>query len=321
MLSDYSAAQNLQTRARQDTKDPKGVPSAPDHLTRIGKSLISGGRVNLARFEDLRESGILFKTDGVVQQVNPAATKLTSLILDDFVVSALQKDPLAQFVLTPEGGCPELAPWRTAIGGIEVSKTTVYFRHKEGYVFPVTSAALPIVGGGGQLEGAIQLFEQTTSNSRRRRIEFMDPQESFHYRLFSELERPEIRLVRRELLATLGSRQKFGVMVARLTNHDALAANFGQDGRAEALAVLGETMRQCLRSTDLVVQWADDRYLICLRIQDEADLETVRARMRLVLPWMRMSWWGKQYEIECGMTNRLVSAGDKLEEVDYWARS
>jgi diguanylate cyclase (GGDEF)-like protein/PAS domain S-box-containing protein len=160
----------------------------------------------------------------------------------------------------------------------------VFFHHRNGHEVPVTVRTTPILGDRGTVLGAAQIFSDNSSTEDLGRK-------------IRELERMALL----DSLTKLGNRRygqmnlsgklrelkrygwPFGVLFIDIDKFKAVNDTYGHEAGDRVLRLVATTIRNGLRSSDVVVRWGGEEFVAIIASVDEEKLRHVGEKLRALV--------------------------------------
>lgn len=188
---------------------------------------------------------------------------------------------------------------------------TVFLLHEQGHRIPAWITCTPVFDEKQKCVGAVEVFDRSATSpvrQRRRRdfndAQFLHPATGVRNRILTKArieEAIEFSKVKRRLT---------GLLYVNIDGLHQITLQLGPEGGNRALRMVGQTMDNCLRVTDYVGHWEDDRFVVILDIKQPQDLELVAARMRGLIEKSGFTWWGSFIHVTASTGATLVRGED-----------
>ena len=115
----------------------------------------------------------------------------------------------------------------------------------------------------------------------------------------------------REKLTTFAEHNiPFGVMIIQVDHMGQLRSMRGPAVVPTILRVVGQTVENCLRPTDLLGCWSDNRFLAVLMECKESEVVHVGDRVRRMVGQSKIVWWGDVLSVTCTFGGTGCRTGD-----------
>jgi len=171
-------------------------------------------------------------------------------------------------------GCPMQA---TMADGRE-REVEVFLHHKAGHRVPITVSAVPIRGAGGEIVGAVEVFNdisrQVLAQDRIRELEalsLLDPLTGAGNRRYAEI----------SLTSRLSEKKRYhlpvGLLFVDVDRFKSVNDRFGHAVGDEVLRVVGRSLAAALRAGDFLGRWGGEEFIVLIgglegrRLRDAGD--------------------------------------------------
>jgi diguanylate cyclase (GGDEF)-like protein/PAS domain S-box-containing protein len=215
---------------------------------------------------------------------NRGAEGLTGYPAEE-VLGRLCKDGLLQH-MDPDGkllcndGCPMEA---SMLDGRERAQE-LFLHHKKGHRVPIMVRAIPIRGTTGEIEGAVEVFNdisgQVLAAERIRELEalsLIDPLTGAGNRRYAEI----------QLNSRLAEKKRYGLRLGLLfLDLDRFKSINDRHGHAvgdDVLRVVGKTLSSTLRAGDFLGRWGGEEFVVLVGGLDARRLTEAGQRVRTLV--------------------------------------
>ncbi len=182
-------------------------------------------------------------------------------------------------------------------------QAAVYLRHKHGYRVPVSVRIVPITGANGKVVGALETFRVTDKldywKARTAELEglaFIDQVTGIPNRRFQETQLDrllhEFQCIDEPFILGMIDLDHF-----KLTND-----SHGHQTGDCVLRLVGQTLLNCMRGTDIVGRWGGDEFAVLLPRTDVTKARQILERARVLVA-------ESATPIESGIVKTSVSIG------------
>ncbi|MEN6408548.1 MAG: diguanylate cyclase [Anaerolineaceae bacterium] len=208
--------------------------------------------------------------------------------------------------------CSAMCPLAKTMADGQPRENEVYLRHKSGHRVPVHVRVTPLLDDAGAIIGAVEIFNDNTSQiAFRRRLEeitniaMKDPLTGLTNRRYMELEisRHLAQYQRKEI-------GEFGVLFIDLDNFKGINDTFGHEAGDLVLKMVSQTLANSLRQRDLLGRWGGDEFIAIIDGVDTEQLAVIanRACVLTSTTWQSFNGVPCSPTISIGVT--LVHPGD-----------
>ncbi len=228
--------------------------------------------------DNLTEGIYFLDRDRRITCWNRGAERLTGYPAQE-VLGRCCADGLLQH-MDPEGRllCHDGCPMEAAMADGREREAEVFLHHKAGHRVPITVRAVPIRGTGGEVVGAVQIFNdisrQVLAEDRIRELEaqsLLDPLTGAGNRRYAEI----------SLTSRLSEKKRYGLPVGLLfvdiDRFKSVNDRFGHPAGDEVLRVVGRTLAAASRSNDFLGRWGGEEFIVLIaglegrRLRDAAE--------------------------------------------------
>ncbi len=180
--------------------------------------------------------------------------------------------------------CRSDCPVRKTLKDGTFQNLNAYLLHRDGYRLPVAIRVIPFTGPDGATVGAAQIFADTSPKLAMPpgiddlgRRELLDPlTETGNQQYLKIALAARIEEMRR-------FRIPFGILYADIDQFSSIPQSYGREVGQKVIQMVAKTLRSNLRFTDIVGRWGTDKFLLILLNVDEAKLNVVGNKLRLLV--------------------------------------
>ena len=190
----------------------------------------------------------------------------------------------------------------------------VYLHHKQGHRVPVHVRVAPIIGAGGAVIGAIEVFSDNSAKMSAlhrvqdlERVAYVDSLTGLASRALTDI---TLR-ARLDELSRYG--WPFGVLFVDIDQFKAVNDRFGHEAGDTILRAVGNTLRGGARTFDLVGRWGGEEFVAILANTDTNKLNVIADRFRALVETSVVSAAGAEHVVTISVGGTLAAAGDTVE--------
>jgi diguanylate cyclase (GGDEF)-like protein/PAS domain S-box-containing protein len=212
--------------------------------------------------------------------------------------------------------CGATCPFTRTLHEGRPQEARVQLRHKEGHPVHVLMRIAPIRDSHGSIVGIAESFDEQQFASDRDRdqqnlIEHgcVDGVTDVPNREFTEFHLGEI------VASFARYRLPFGIMLVQIDQFDSFRASYGRPAGDAVLRVVAQTMKNSLRPSDFLGRWAKDEFLAILTSCGSAEAEKTGERIRKVVRYAGLQWWGDQLAVTSSAGYGIAQAGDTVDSL------
>jgi len=177
--------------------------------------------------------------------------------------------------------CTNGCPLSTTLLDGQRREADVFLRHKLGHRVPVGVRVGPITNRSGQIEGAVEVFNDVSARKQVERrvhelenIAFRDTMTGLPNRRYIELK------VKQSLEELQQFGRPFGLLMFDVDHFKQVNDRHGHDNGDAVLKVISDTMTKSLRANDIVGRWGGEEFLAILLDVDAGLLRGLAERCR-----------------------------------------
>jgi diguanylate cyclase (GGDEF)-like protein/PAS domain S-box-containing protein len=245
---------------------------------------------------------------------NAGAERITGRLRQDVIGHLTRDDLITRAASTPASdllhGSPALAALRDGC----CSESEAFLHHQDGYRIPIKLRTFAVRDARGLVIGAAESFEENIAHSKwnRRQSKLMaygclDSATGVLTREFAES-----RL--RESLTTFYAHPlPFAIFCIFADEMGQVRGKFGPWADHDLLRLIGQTLGQSLRPNDSVGYWEEDEFFVLAAECSRAEVEKVGERLRQMISYARIKWWGEAIRASVSLGGTTVCTGDTLE--------
>ena len=284
----------------------------------------SGSQLPLGLTEEMRTTVLENLSDGVyfvdrqrrILYWNRGAERITGFSKDE-VLGRRCKDNIlnhcddAGTVLCTHH-CPLLA---TMLDG-DQREAHVYLHHRDGHRKPVCIRASPIRDADGRIVGAVETFHDDSAlfDSRQRALELEEAS------MVDPLTGVGNRRLGKATLAGLITQsdsygRSFGLVFADIDSFKLINDQYGHEIGDEALRAVAHTLSDTSRTSDAVVRWGGDEFLVLVADARPSTLELIAERVRALVERTQLMTDGRRVPLTVSVGATVAVRGDTAKRI------
>lgn len=210
----------------------------------------------------------------------------------------------------------DLCPAVKTLKDGQAREEEVYLHHKMGHRVPVAIRVAPIVSPDGLVIGAVEVFSDNTTSvvsrqliSELEKIALLDPLTEVGNRRYAEM----------NLKSRLAEMDRydwpFGVLFMDLDEFKAINDRFGHEVGDDVLRMTARTIRNSLRSFDVVCRWGGEEFLGIIVNVDEERLRAVADKLRAMVEQSSFSFDSQTIRTTISIGATLARGGDTVGDL------
>jgi chemotaxis protein MotB len=184
-------------------------------------------------------------------------------------------------------------------------------QHKSGHQVPVRLTAGPIRDEQGTIIGAAESFDEGFGSSERNRRQSVL---AAHGVLDEATGVACFRFVETQLREQLTMFESypipFSVLCIQIDGMDHVRSTFGAGAVPVVLRTVAQTMENCIRPSDWLGHWFEDRFLCILTECPESQVATVAGRLQDCVHHDEIRWWGEHFTMTISLGGASARQGD-----------
>jgi PAS domain S-box-containing protein/diguanylate cyclase (GGDEF)-like protein len=192
----------------------------------------------------------------------------------------------------------------------------VLLRHREGHLIPVHARATPLRNDSNKVIGATECFEERRFNIAPDRREKQKNPAGGIDAPTGLLDIATTRLRVQESVAEfIEHHLPFCILIAEIDGLAGFKSIHGKDAVEAARIVVGHTLSNALRPTDVVGSWDENRFLAIVKDCNSAAAKSVAERVRKIESYSEVEWWGDELAITVSIGGTVVRHEDKVDSL------
>ncbi len=209
--------------------------------------------------------------------------------------------------------CSIACPLKQTIADGITREAQVSFIHKDGSSIPIFLRTVPYHDGQGNICGAIEIFRKLTGADEMahllqelNNLAYVEPLTKAARRNYGEL------VLEKALAAFITSAAKFGVLLLDIDDFKKINDDFGHATGDYVLTAVSGLIRQNLRSSDLLVRWGGDEFLIIATNTDAEAITRFGHKICCLIADSPLAYNGNQIAVTASIGGTLPVSGDTV---------
>ncbi len=204
-------------------------------------------------------------------------------------------------------------------GAMEQGRTIegqVFLRHRDGHHVPVLVRTTPMLDERGKVVGAVQIFSENTSTAdlgrkvrELERMALLDPLTKLGNRRYGEM------ILSGKLTELKRYGWPFGVLFMDIDKFKAVNDTYGHDTGDRVLRLAAATIRNGLRSSDVVVRWGGEEFVAIVASVDEEKLLHVGEKIRILVERSSMTLGNETRNVTISIGATLARKRDSAASI------
>lgn len=266
--------------------------------------------------EDLQTGLYLLGRDGKIHFWSKGAERITGYRGQDVLGRFAHESLFAH----GEENKTALADARSALSNVlrdgKPVTADVSLRHRDGHSIRVLLRAVPVRDADGAIIGVAESFDEPPSNStwERRKTKLAG------YHCLDEVTGTHNQALTcshlRENLAMFAEhRIPVSILVIQIDQLEHFRSAYGPGALAVVLRAAAQSLEMSLRPTDFLGRYQENYFLAILPECDEPDLGRVVERLKKMVTYAEVRWWGDELSITASFGGATSLKDDTVESI------
>lgn len=177
-------------------------------------------------------------------------------------------------------GCPLVQSFTTG----DTTNTNVFLHHKLGHRVPVTVRSIPTYDEAGQVDGAIELFEDSRQDSVIQKENIKLQEMVVTDELTKAYNRRFIDFYCNNLINEASQFQShFGILFMDIDHFKDVNDRYGHDIGDDVLKMLSATVMNNIRTSDRFGRFGGEEFILIVKLDKEDYLQTLAEKIRMLV--------------------------------------
>jgi diguanylate cyclase (GGDEF)-like protein/PAS domain S-box-containing protein len=210
--------------------------------------------------------------------------------------------------------CQTDCPLVVAMADGQVRESEVCLRHACGHRVPVRLRAAPMRGPNGTIIGAIEIFSEAPAQAGIHKLSanplmevLTDPLTALSSRRYLEAQ------TRAALVETASDQGVCALLLVDIDDLETINRAYGRIVGDKLLAMVGDTLRRGIRTSDIAGRWSGDQFGVVLRGVTYEQLLAVANKLRLLVEHACLREGQHVVRVTVAIGAALARRGDSLE--------
>ena len=211
--------------------------------------------------------------------------------------------------------CGTRCPLKHTIADGRPRECEVFLRHRDGHRLPVRVRSSPIHDQGGNIIGAVEVFDETTTPARHgiwqlQNFGCLDELTAAANRRYGEMR------VRHALEGLNEFGIPFGWLRIALDDIEYLEHRYGYGMVDAAMKTIAGTLDGNLGSLDVLTRWGKTEFRVEVHYSSRLELADVAAKLVALVRVSTLDWWGDRVRISISIGGAVAEPGETLDLVE-----
>lgn len=209
--------------------------------------------------------------------------------------------------------CRDKCPLVYAIENNKYVEKRVYLHHKNGQRVPVFVRVLPLWDEENKVVGAIEIFNEAIEFTNLRKELEKLRELAYIDELTGILNRRGLNFFLRKWISDFKKNKKiFGVLFIDLDNFKKINDRYGHNVGDRVLKMVAETLKNNLRTEDMVARYGGDEFIVVLQVKDIDTLESLAKRIKTLIENSFLKENEKIVKISASIGGSLIKEKDTM---------
>ncbi|ACI20121.1 GGDEF domain-containing protein [Dictyoglomus thermophilum] len=209
--------------------------------------------------------------------------------------------------------CKDKCPLVYAIENNKYIEKRVYLHHKNGQRVPVFVRVLPLKDEENRIIGAIEIFNEAIEFTNLKKELEKLRELTYIDELTGVLNRRGLNFFLRKQINNFKKNKKaFGVLFMDIDNFKEINDRYGHNVGDKVLKMLSETLKNNLRTEDMVARYGGDEFVVILQVGDINTLESLTKRIKNLIENSFLEEAGRIIKITVSVGGTLIRENDTM---------
>jgi PAS domain S-box-containing protein/diguanylate cyclase (GGDEF)-like protein len=287
---------------------------APDAGDTVIQQALGDGNLHQALLDQLEEGIYMVDRDRRILYWNGGAERISGYRAHEVAGHFCHGDLLMHCDSDGAVLCGRGCPLTAVMQDGRARECTVFLRHRQGHRLPVRVQSRPIRNAGGEIIGAVEVFEEAVAARHGmqalRPFGCLDPVSDAVHRSFGEMKLRHAL----EKLHTFGI--PFGWLRIGLDSAEDLEHRFGQAMVDAAVRVIAATLNSNLKALDVLTRWDHTEFRVEMSLRTQVVLAEVAEKLVALVRMSGLDWWGDRVAVAVSIGGAMVRNGDTLDSLE-----
>jgi diguanylate cyclase (GGDEF)-like protein/PAS domain S-box-containing protein len=245
---------------------------------------------------------------------NRGAEKISGYLAQDVLGRYCREKLLVDLDESNPVACGEACQLTDSMHEGRPREAEVILRHRSGHRIPVYVRAVPLRDSDNKITGAAETFEETRRMSWQDRFR-KDPE--FEGKMDRVTGLPDTEtmneMLQQSCAEAVEEQLPLCVLLVEVDGLKKFQSEHGKEAAETELQVVGHTLSNALRPTDVVGCWGEHRFMAIVKNCEEQVLQRVGERVRKMESFSEVEWWGDKLTFTVSIGGAGLRPGDPVE--------
>lgn len=245
---------------------------------------------------------------------NRGAERISGYLAQDILGRHCREKLLVDLDESNPIACGEACQLTDSMRDGQAREADVLLRHKTGHRIPVHVRSMPLRNSSNKIIGATEYFEESRFSAARERRGKAAEKSGGMDAATGLLDAATTRLRLQESMAEfVEHRRPFCVLMAEVDELSKCQQIHGKEAAEAARVVVGHTLSNALRPTDVIGCWDEHQFLAIVKNCERPVLKNVGERVRKMESHSQVEWWGDELPVSVSIGGAAVADGDNVD--------
>jgi PAS domain S-box-containing protein/diguanylate cyclase (GGDEF)-like protein len=242
------------------------------------------------------------------------AERISGYLAQDILGRHCRENLLVDLDESNPVACGEACQLTDSMRDGQAREADVLLRHRTGHRIPVHVRSMPLRNGSNKIIGATEYFEESRFSAARERRGKPAEMSGGIDAATGLLDTATTRLRLQESIAEfVEHRLPFCVLMAEADELSKFQQVHGKEAVEAACVVVGHTLSNALRPTDIVGCWDEHQFMAIVKNCERPVLKSVGERVRKMESHSQVEWWGDELPVSVSIGGTAALDGDDVD--------
>jgi len=245
---------------------------------------------------------------------NRGAERISGYLAQDILGRHCREKLLVDLDESNPIACGEACQLTDSMRDGQAREADVLLRHRTGHRIPVHVRSMPLRNSSNKIIGATEYFEESRFSAARERRGKAAETSGVIASATGLLDAPTTRLRLQECIVDFVERRlPFCVLMAQADDLLKFQQIHGKEAAEAARVVVGHTLSNALRPTDVIGCWDEHQFLAIVKNCERPVLKSVGERVRKMESHSQVEWWGDELAVSVSIGGTAAADGDDVD--------
>jgi diguanylate cyclase (GGDEF)-like protein/PAS domain S-box-containing protein len=275
-----------------------------------------------AALDNLPVGVYMVDTDLRIVFWNRGAERISGYLAQDILGRHCREKLLVDLDESNPVACGEACQLTDSMRDGQAREANVLLRHRSGHRIPVHVRAIPLRSNDNKIIGATEYFEETRFSAARERRGKNTESSACIDAATGLLDVATTRLQLQQAVENFAEQSvPFCILMAGIDELPKFQQVHGKEAGEAARTVVGHTLSNALRPTDVIGCWDEHKFLAIVTNCVGSVLKSVAERVRKMESYSAVEWWGDELSVTVSIGGTAAIQGDSADDLVERAQS